>query len=94
MIGTPGRLADHIRRGNIAVDAIQTLVLDEFDKSLELGFHAQMSFITGSLKSLNKKVLTSATSGTEIPAFIDIQEITTVDFQMDKDADTEIGRAS
>src|ERR1700709_1310331 len=36
VVGTPGRLADHIRRGNITVDAITTLVLDEFDKTLEL----------------------------------------------------------
>lgn len=88
LIGTPGRLADHIRRGNITVDAIETLVLDEFDKSLELGFHAEMSFIIGSLKSLNKKILTSATKGLEIPAFVGIDELATLDFQNDKDADT------
>jgi ATP-independent RNA helicase DbpA len=88
LIGTPGRLADHIRRGNITVDAIETLVLDEFDKSLELGFHTEMSFIIGSLKSLNKKILTSATKGLEIPAFVGIDELATLDFQNDKDADT------
>lgn len=88
LIGTPGRLADHIRRGNITVDGIETLVLDEFDKSLELGFHAEMSFIIGSLKSMNKKILTSATKGLEIPAFIGIDEMATLDFQNDKDADT------
>jgi ATP-independent RNA helicase DbpA len=88
LIGTPGRLADHIRRGNITVDAIETLVLDEFDKSLELGFHTEMSFIIGSLKSMNKKILTSATKGLEIPAFIGIDEMATLDFQNDKDADT------
>jgi ATP-independent RNA helicase DbpA len=88
LIGTPGRLADHIRRGNITVDAIETLVLDEFDKSLELGFHAEMSFIIGSLKSLTKKILTSATKGLEIPAFIGIDDLATLDFQIDKEADT------
>jgi ATP-independent RNA helicase DbpA len=88
LIGTPGRLADHIRRGNITVGAIETLVLDEFDKSLELGFHTEMSFIIGSLKSLNKKILTSATKGLEIPAFVGIDELATLDFQNDKDADT------
>ena len=55
LIGTPGRLADHIRRGNITVDTIETLVLDEFDKSLELGFTDEMSFIIGSLKAISKK---------------------------------------
>ena len=38
IVGTPGRLCDHIRRGNITVDSITTLIMDEFDKSLELGF--------------------------------------------------------
>lgn len=54
IIGTPGRLADHIRRGNIQTDYIETLVLDEFDKSIELGFQEEMSFIIGSLKKLKK----------------------------------------
>jgi superfamily II DNA/RNA helicase len=70
IIGTPGRLADHIRRGNIQTDSIQTLVLDEFDKSLEEGFEEEMSFIIGSLKNLQKRILTSATEAVEIPSFI------------------------
>ena len=69
IIGTPGRLADHIRRGNITVDAITTLVIDEFDKSLELGFHEEVSFIVESLKFLNKRILTSATEAIDIPDF-------------------------
>src|SRR6187455_1673069 len=70
LIGTPGRLADHIRRGNITTDLIETLILDEFDKSLELGFQDEMSFIIGSLKSVKKRILTSATEAVEVPAFI------------------------
>lgn len=70
IIGTPGRLCDHIRRGNITVDAIEALVLDEFDKILELGFLEELSFIVSSLKSVKKKILASATTITEIPAFI------------------------
>ena len=70
LIGTAGRLADHIRRGNITTDSIETLVLDEFDKSLELGFREEMSFIIGSLPSLKKRILTSATEAVEIPGFI------------------------
>ncbi len=61
IIGTPGRLADHIRRNNIKTKGIQTLVLDEFDKSLEMGFLDEMSFIVGELPSLKKRILTSAT---------------------------------
>lgn len=74
IIGTAGRLADHIRRGNITVQSITTLVLDEFDKSLELGFQDEMSFIIGSLPNLQKRMLTSATDAIEIPAFIGLHQ--------------------
>ncbi|MGB3155673.1 MAG: DEAD/DEAH box helicase, partial [Chitinophagaceae bacterium] len=88
LIGTPGRLADHIRRGNITTDSIVTLVLDEFDKSLELGFQEEMSFIISSLKSINKKILTSATEALEIPTFIEMDEPTRLNFLLDKEVDT------
>ena len=57
LVGTPGRLADHIRRGNITTASIETLVLDEFDKSLELGFLDEMSFIIGALPAIQKRIL-------------------------------------
>jgi len=74
IVGTPGRLADHIRRGSITVNAITTVVLDEFDKSLELGFQEEVSFIIGSLPSISKRILTSATEAVEIPHFIGITD--------------------
>ena len=74
IIGTPGRLCDHIRRGNITVDSIGVMVLDEFDKSLELGFQEEMSFILSSLKNLKKKILTSATETIEMPTFIELKD--------------------
>jgi superfamily II DNA/RNA helicase len=80
IVGTPGRLADHIRRNNIQTGEIRTLVLDEFDKSLELGFQDEMSFIIGSLRSLNKRILTSATAATEIPEFVGLNSVQTLDF--------------
>jgi ATP-independent RNA helicase DbpA len=70
LVGTPGRLADHIRRGNITTDSIHTLVLDEFDKSLESGFWEEIVFIVESLKDLSKRILTSATEAVEVPDFI------------------------
>jgi superfamily II DNA/RNA helicase len=88
LIGTPGRLADHIRRGNITTDTIETLVLDEFDKSLELGFVEEMSFIIGSLKAINKRVLTSATEAIEIPDFIGMEEPARLNFLNEKEVDT------
>ena len=80
LIGTPGRLADHIRRGNIITGSIQTLVLDEFDKSLELGFLEEMAFIVGSLRSLEKRILTSATETVEIPDFVGLVNPTRLNF--------------
>jgi len=74
IIGTPGRLGDHIRRGNIQTENIETLVLDEFDKSIELGFQDEMAFVIGSLKNLKKRILTSATEASEIPEFIGLAE--------------------
>lgn len=88
LIGTAGRLADHIRRGNITVDSIETLVIDEFDKSLELGFQDEMSFIISSLKSIKKRILTSATEAVQIPPFIGMAEFEKLNFLNDKDEET------
>lgn len=70
IIGTPGRLADHLRRNNFTTDCITTLVLDEFDKSLELGFQEEMEYVIGSVKNVSKRILTSATESVIIPEFI------------------------
>ena len=80
LIGTPGRIADHIDRGSFRVDKIQTLILDEFDKSLQLGFHEQMSFIIGKLTKINKRVLVSATSDIEIPKYTRVVNPSILDF--------------
>jgi len=88
LIGTPGRLADHIRRGNITIDTIETLVLDEFDKSLELGFKDEMSFIINALKNIKKRILTSATESLEIPDFIGMKTPVKLDFLNDADEET------
>ena len=80
LIGTPGRIADHMDRGTFKVDTIETLILDEFDKSLQLGFHEQMSFIINRLPKLNKRVLVSATSDIEIPKYTRVINPTVLDF--------------
>lgn len=80
IIGTAGRLADHIRRNNFDLDNITTLVLDEFDKSLELGFTEEMSYIIGSLKNIKKRILTSATYAVPVPDFIGLKDPVRLDF--------------
>ena len=88
LIGTPGRLADHIRRGSISTETIESLILDEFDKSLEMGFSEEMSFIIGSLKNLKKRTLTSATDTIEIPEFVGLENLLKLDFLSDKNTET------
>ncbi|RFM35757.1 DEAD/DEAH box helicase [Chitinophaga silvisoli] len=80
IVGTPGRLGDHIRRENIKTDTIRMLVLDEFDKSLELGFVDELEFILNSLTGLKKRLLTSATDTVEIPEFVKMDNPVTLDY--------------
>lgn len=83
IIGTPGRLADHLKRGNIKTGDIKTLVLDEFDKSLELGFQDEISFIIGTLTSLKKRMLISATEALEVPEYVKLENAVTINYLSD-----------
>lgn len=74
LVGTPGRIADHLRRETIDPFFIKTLILDEFDKSLETGFEKEMKEIVSALPSVDRNILTSATFKVEIPAFMGLQE--------------------
>ncbi len=80
IVGTPGRVSDHIRRGSIVTTGIKTLVLDEYDKSLEMGFLDELGFIIKSLPAVKKKILTSATTATEIPDFLQLKDEVMLDF--------------
>jgi len=72
LVGTPGRIADHLYRQTFITDHIKIFVLDEFDKSLEVGFEDEMKEITHALHRVEKKILTSATDGIEIPDFLNL----------------------
>ncbi len=89
LVGTPGRLADHIRRNNITVGSITHLVLDEFDKSLDLGFTVEVSFIISSLPSIEKRMLTSATEGVTIPDFIVMDDVKKLNFLTNEEVSKE-----
>ncbi|WP_430933745.1 DEAD/DEAH box helicase [Saccharicrinis sp. 156] len=80
IVGTPGRIADHVRRGHISTQHIKHLVLDEFDKALELGFQSEMQEIIGELKAVRQRILTSATNMKEIPWFVRLKKHDTLDF--------------
>lgn len=80
LIGTPGRIADHMRRGNITTETINILIMDEYDKQLELGFEEEIRFLLGELPQLQKKIFTSATPGLELPDYAGITEPTILDY--------------
>lgn len=80
IVGTPGRLLDHANRGNIDLTNVRQLILDEFDKCLELGFEEEMRKLLKKMPNLSRKILTSATILNEIPDFVNLREYVTLDF--------------
>ena len=80
LIGTPGRIAYHLKNNNFEPKTIKTLVLDEFDKALELGFEEDMNFIINSLKNISQRFLTSATAMDNIPKFVGLDNEKTINF--------------
>ncbi len=80
IVGTPGRIADHLRRETFEIDEIRFLVLDEFDKSLEIGFDDDMIDICEHIPDVEKKILTSATNEPLIPEFVEIKKPVTIDY--------------
>lgn len=93
LIATPGRLGDHLRKGNFNANTVETLVIDEFDKCLELGFQEEMEGILKQLPNLRRHILLSATDAEEIPRFVGIGKETTNTVRLDfLSADTSASR--
>ncbi len=84
LIGTPGRILDHLNSDRFSKDSIKTLILDEFDKSLEQGFEDQMKSIINQLPTLSKRILTSATQGVSVPEFVELENPTTINYLSEK----------
>ena len=80
LIGTPGRIADHFSNDRFSKEYIKTLILDEFDKSLEVGFEYEMRGIINQITAINKRVLTSATEGVDIPEFVRLDQPKTINY--------------
>ncbi|MBR5455674.1 MAG: DEAD/DEAH box helicase [Bacteroidaceae bacterium] len=81
IVGTPGRLLDHLDRGSFAVDNCSLLVMDEFDKCLEMGFQDEMSRLVGKLPAVQSRFLLSATDSAEIPLFSGAAGVEKLDFR-------------
>ena len=71
VFATPGRLLDHLSKDNILGGGVATLVVDEFDKCLELGFLEDMQRIASAFSMTKQCLLTSATDMEELPKFIE-----------------------
>lgn len=84
LIGTPGRLLDHIQKGNIDLSQVKMLVLDEFDKSLEFGFESEMIRIIDRLPQVGKRILTSATHAVKVPPFVGMKDYAKLDYSGDQ----------
>lgn len=80
LIGTPGRISDHFLNERFSKKFIKTLVLDEFDKCLEIGFENEMKEIINFMPNIKKRILTSATKGVRIPSFVRLDKPTTIDY--------------
>lgn len=89
LIGTPGRLLEHITRQSFAPESVKILVLDEFDKSLSMGFQEQMAAIVKELPALEKRVLVSATAKLSIPEFTGVTRPKVLNFNKTAEKSTD-----
>lgn len=85
IFGTPGRLNDHLDKGNFSAEHVKYLVIDEFDKCLEMGFQDEMGRLIASLPYLERHFLLSATEAEEIPRFVHMGRVETIDYRMDEE---------
>ena len=83
IFGTPGRLNDHLDKGNLSAEHVKYLVIDEFDKCLEMGFQDEMSRLLQSLPHLERRILLSATEAEAIPQFVHMGRVEKVDYRLD-----------
>ena len=82
IFGTPGRLNDHLDKGNISPYGVRYLIIDEFDKCLEMGFHDEMARLLKKLPGVRRRVLLSATDAEQIPDFVQMGRTERLDYLM------------
>lgn len=80
IIATPGRLADHIKRQSFDASGVRIVVLDEFDKSLQMGFHDQLEILFEALNKRQQHILTSATNQEALPDFLPFKRLDKIDY--------------
>lgn len=85
VFATPGKLNDHIDKDNFNTKDVKFLVIDEFDKCLEMGFQEEMKAIIDKLRSVRRRILVSATDAEIIPDFINIGRSFKIDYLSSKE---------
>lgn len=83
VFATPGRLNDHLAKGNIEVSKVRFVIIDEFDKCLEMGFSQEMQQLMSRMPAYARHILLSATDQPEIPSFVNMQRVEKLDFSKD-----------
>ena len=85
VFGTPGRLNDHLDKENISPYGVRYLVIDEFDKCLEMGFHDEMARLLKKLPGIRRRILLSATDAEQIPDFVQMGRVQRLDYLMEEE---------
>lgn len=80
VFATPGRFNDHLLKENVSPLFIKYVVIDEFDKCLEMGFREEMSLLMGRLRHAEQTILLSATDAEEIPCFVRMGQTQRLDY--------------
>lgn len=80
VFATPGRFNDHLLKENVSPLFIKYVVIDEFDKCLEMGFREEMSLLMGRLRHAEQTILLSATDAEEIPRFVRMDQTQRLDY--------------
>ncbi len=87
VVGTPGRLLDHLRRGSLNLNSLQTLVLDEADRLLDMGFQEEISELIAATPDKKQTLLFSATYPSAITALSATLQHEAVEVTVDENHD-------
>lgn len=71
VIGTPGRLVDLVQRGELPLEAFNVLIIDEFDRMLDMGFSKDVMSLANGMRNREQTMLFSATVDKSIKSFVD-----------------------
>ncbi|MCR4853687.1 MAG: DEAD/DEAH box helicase [Prevotella sp.] len=83
VFATPGRMNDHLSKENIEALSVKWLIIDEFDKCLQMGFQDEMEQVISKLPSIERRILLSATDADDMPRFVNMGRTSRFDYRED-----------